>query len=79
MSTKATPPEELGFTAAMAELDQIVASLESDALDVDALADQVSRAAELVDWCRTKLDATRYKVEKIVTRLDSSGSADPAE
>ncbi len=79
MSIKATPPEELGFTAAMAELDQIVASLESDALDVDALADQVSRAAELVDWCRTKLDTTRYKVEKIVTRLDGASIAEPSE
>ncbi len=70
MSTTAIPPEELGFTAAMLELDQIVAALESDALDVDALAEQVSRAAELVGWCRTKLDATRYQVEKIVTQLD---------
>ncbi|MEI7887030.1 MAG: exodeoxyribonuclease VII small subunit [Actinomycetes bacterium] len=78
MSTQTVPPEELGFTAAMAELDQIVASLESDTLDVDALADQVTRAAELVDWCRTKLDATRYQVEKIVERLDGA-SAETAD
>jgi len=72
MSTEAVSPEELGFSAAMAELEQIVASLESDGLDVDALADQVSRAAEIVDWCRSKLDATRFQVEKIVERLDGA-------
>ena len=72
MSTEAVSPEELGFSAAMAELEQIVASLESDGLDVDELAEKVSRAAEIVDWCRSKLDATRFQVEKIVERLDGA-------
>jgi exodeoxyribonuclease VII small subunit len=72
MSTEAVSPEKLGFSAAMAELEQIVAALESDGLDVDELAEKVSRAAEIVDWCRSKLDATRFQVEKIVERLDGA-------
>ena len=62
--------ETLGFAAAMAELDTIVIELESDALDVDRLAARVARAAELVDWCRTRIDATRFQVDEIVSRLD---------
>ena len=65
-----TDPETLGFAAALAELDTIVVELESDALDVDRLAGRVARAAELVDWCRTRIDATRFQVEEIVARLD---------
>lgn len=63
-------PEELGFAAAMAELEGIVAELESDTLDVDLLADRVERAAELVGWCRDRIDGTRFRVEEILERLD---------
>lgn len=70
MASTDTPPEELGFTAAVAELDQIVADLESNQLDVDALTTKVARAAELVAWCRGRIDGTRLQVEKVLTTLD---------
>ena len=63
-------PETLGFSGALAELDAIVAELESDALDVDLLADRVERAASLVAWCRDRIDGTRFQVEEILTRLE---------
>lgn len=71
MSAEPVDPEELGFAAAMAELDRIVVELESDALDVDRLADRVARAAQLVDWCRDRIDTTRFQVERVVARLDA--------
>jgi len=70
MAAKDTPPDELGFTAAVAELDQIVADLESSQLDVDALTAKVARAAELVTWCRGRIDGTRLQVEQVLTTLD---------
>lgn len=70
-------PEELGFAGAMAELERIVAELESDTLDVDLLADRVERASVLVGWCRDRIDGTRFRVEEILERLDPDG-ADPA-
>lgn len=76
MSSDPQDPGSLGFAAAMAELDRIVVELESDALDVDVLAERVARAAELVDWCRTRIDATRFQVEEIVGRLDGAPSTD---
>ncbi|HMU79221.1 MAG TPA: exodeoxyribonuclease VII small subunit [Microthrixaceae bacterium] len=63
-------PEELGFAGAMAELDAIVAELESDALDVDVLADRVERAGALVAWCRDRIDGTRFRVEEILEQMD---------
>lgn len=65
-----TDPETLGFRGALAELDRIVAELESDALDVDLLADRVERAALLVTWCRDRIDGTRFQVEEILARLE---------
>jgi exodeoxyribonuclease VII small subunit len=70
MATNDTPPEQLGFTAAVEELDQIVADLESSQLDVDALTAKVARAAELVGWCRERIDGTRLQVEQVLTGLD---------
>jgi exodeoxyribonuclease VII small subunit len=71
-------PEELGFGGALAELDGIVAELESDALDVDLLADRVERAAALVTWCRGRIDGARFQVEEILTRLEPEVPDDDA-
>ena len=72
-------PEELGFSGALAELNEIVAELESDALDVDHLADRVERAVVLVAWCRSRIDGARFQVEEILTRLDPDDGPSPEE
>lgn len=58
-----------GFDDALAELEGIVAELESDRLEVDQLAARVERAAELVRTCRARIDGTRLQVEEVLERL----------
>ena len=41
----AAPPAEIGYAAALAELESILAEIEDDAVDVDVLAARVRRAA----------------------------------
>lgn len=65
-----TDPEATSFAEAMHELTTIVDELESDALDVDHLADRVARAAELVQMCRERLDGAKFAVEEILDSLD---------
>lgn len=67
------PVAELGYAEALAELEQILARLEGDDLDVDRLADDVARAADLVRHCRDRIDAARLQVERVVTDLDPKG------
>lgn len=62
--------EQLGFAAAMDELTTLVDELESDELDVDDLTARVERAAELVQWCRERIDGARLSVEEVLVRLD---------
>jgi exodeoxyribonuclease VII small subunit len=62
--------DEPGFAAAMAELNEIVVELESDALDVDHLAERVARAAQLVSLCRDRIDGARFAVEEILEVMD---------
>ena len=68
--------EEPGFAEAMAELNEIVAELESDALDVDHLAERVARAAQLVSLCRDRIDGARFAVEEILQVMDPAEDDD---
>lgn len=79
-----TPASTLSYAAAVAELEEILAGLEGDELDVDHLTAQVARAAELIGECRDRIAATRFEVERIVADLhpratpgDGDGVAPP--
>ncbi|MDW3176769.1 MAG: exodeoxyribonuclease VII small subunit [Acidimicrobiia bacterium] len=62
--------DNLTYTSAVAELDEILLELEDEALDVDVLADRVERASTLVRFCRTRITSARTQVSKIVADLD---------
>jgi exodeoxyribonuclease VII small subunit len=62
--------EEIRWADAIAELETILAKLDDDALDVDALAQQVARAAELIGLCRDRISRTQLEVERIVGDID---------
>ncbi|MFP5256381.1 MAG: exodeoxyribonuclease VII small subunit [Acidimicrobiia bacterium] len=75
---------EIGYGAALAELERILDEIEDDSVDVDVLAARVKRAAELLRVCRDRITAARIEVTQIVADLDPSsledGSAtDPTE
>ena len=49
--------EAIGYSEAVAELEQILEQLERPDVDVDVLARQVQRAAELIRMCRARIAA----------------------
>lgn len=59
------------YAGAMAELEAILAELERDDVDIDHLAERVSRAATLIELCRSRIEAARVDVTRIVDDLDS--------
>jgi exodeoxyribonuclease VII small subunit len=61
---------QLGYSAALAELEEILGELEGDTVDIDRLADQVRRAAELIRICRGRIDVARFEIEQVVAELD---------
>lgn len=62
--------EEMGYAAALHELEDILDQLEDDDLDVDVLSSKVERAAELIKLCRSRIRAAQVSVEEIVADLD---------
>jgi len=63
------PAEQPGYAAAMQELEEILAEIEEEQVDVDVLAVKVERAAELIRICRERISATRLEVERVVDGL----------
>jgi exodeoxyribonuclease VII small subunit len=66
MSTPASDAAPEGYAAALAELETILAELEDDHVDVDALAAKVKRASTLIEWCRGRIEAARVEVTRVV-------------
>ncbi len=56
----------LSYAEAIAEIEGIVEKIENNELDVDDLAENVKRVAELIKLCKAKLRATEEEVEKIL-------------
>lgn len=61
--------EKITYTAAKAEIEKIVALIESDELDVDQLTKHVKRASELVVFCKQKLSETDEELQKVLDQL----------
>jgi exodeoxyribonuclease VII small subunit len=58
------------YTEAFEELQQIVADIENGEISVDELAKKVERASQLIDLCRKKLTTTEEEVNKILKELE---------
>ncbi|MBC8484385.1 MAG: exodeoxyribonuclease VII small subunit [Acidimicrobiales bacterium] len=65
-----------GYADSLDELQEILASLESEATDVDQLVERVQRADVLIRHCRSRLEDARFRVDQVVASLgpDPDGS-----
>ena len=59
------------YAEAVAELEAILEELESDDVDVDALAEHVQRASQLIELCRERIGKAKLRIEEVVTQLDN--------
>jgi exodeoxyribonuclease VII small subunit len=62
---------ELGYAAALGELEAILAFLDRPDVDVDDLAEKVQRAAVLIRSCRERIGVARLHIEQVMTELDA--------
>jgi exodeoxyribonuclease VII small subunit len=71
----------LTFEQALAELEQIVARLESGQAPLEDSIRMYERGAALKAHCETRLEAARLRVEKIVVGAGGAGAqgVEPAE
>lgn len=71
MSTESAE-QDVRFGTAIQELETILQRIDSDAIDIDGLADELRRATELLELCRGKIRKAEVEVSQIVQRLEGT-------
>lgn len=69
----------MSFEQALAELEQIVARLESGQAPLEDSIRMYERGAALKAHCEARLEAARLRVEKIVVGAGGAQGVEPAE
>lgn len=62
--------EQLTYRRAIDELRAIHARLREDDVDIDTLLDDVKRAADLLAFCRSRLDSVGERLEEVLTDFE---------
>jgi Exonuclease VII small subunit. len=57
--------KKFSYNAAMLEVEQILASLEKNDLDVDEMSQKVKRATELLQACKQKLYQVDAEIQAV--------------
>ena len=80
MSAEPSDISALAFEEALAQLERIVAELESGQAPLERSIEMYERGARLKAHCEARLEAARLKVEKIVVGVGGEARAsEPAE
>jgi exodeoxyribonuclease VII small subunit len=64
--------KKINYTDAFAELQEIVAEIESGEISVDELSGKVIRASLLIKICKSKLATTEEDVKQVLKDLDKA-------
>ncbi len=63
---KTTKKQELTYTEAMAEVEQILTRFNNRQMDVDTLSAEVKRATELIAQCKKRLARAEKEVAEVL-------------
>jgi len=58
--------DKISYEKAYSELEAIINQLESDALSIELLAEKVSRAAYLLEFCSQKMRSIESDIQQII-------------
>lgn len=64
--------EQINYTDAFNELQEIVSEIESGEITVDILSEKIKRASLLLRICRAKLTSTEEDVSAILKEMDGN-------
>lgn len=72
-------PQKLSFEQALAELEGIIDRIQNGEIGLEESLAEYERAAGLLKRCRSVLDATEQKVEKLQLSLDRTEAGNDAD
>ena len=77
-TTKPKKISDLSYEAALQELKDELARIESQSVPLDALLQTYARCQELLAYCRSKLAVVEQQIQQIDTAADTEQSAPAA-
>ena len=60
--------KDLKYEEAMATLEQIVARMENNELDLDIMSEELKKAKQLIKLCKDKLTKTDQEIRKLLNK-----------
>jgi exodeoxyribonuclease VII small subunit len=63
-------PKKPTYQEALDEVEDILAKIENEELDIDELSEKVKRVSFLLKFCKDKLHKTNEEVEKILGEME---------
>ncbi|MBQ8674422.1 MAG: exodeoxyribonuclease VII small subunit [Bacteroides sp.] len=60
------------YSQAMARLEEIVRLIDSNGLEIDALAEKIKEANEIMAFCSEKLTKADEEIEKLLSKQQES-------
>lgn len=72
------PPEE-SLESALKKLEEILGRMENGELPLERLITEFETGADLVRFCREKLDAAGRRIETVIQKLDGSEEIEAVE
>ena len=63
-------PKKITYQEALDEIEDILAKIENEELDIDELSEKVNRVSFLLKFCKDKLHKTNAEVEKILGEME---------
>jgi len=62
--------KKISYKDAISEIEETIALIENEELDVDDLSEKVKRVSALIKICKEKLYKTEEEVEKILKEIE---------
>ena len=78
MSEAPTPPEEMRFSDALAELESIVSALEGGQLELEESLARYERGVALLRACQGRLAEAEQRVTMLMGEIESDDTSDEA-
>lgn len=63
---------EVKYSKAIKRLDEILAKIENEEIDVDELSERVKEAVQLIKVCKEKIERAEIEVTRVVDDLESA-------
>ena len=60
--------KQIKYEEAVRQLEDIVAKMENDELDIDSLTEQLKTAQQLIKQCKDKLTKTEGEIKKVLDK-----------